>query len=180
VIEPHRPRRRNLLAETRLTSEWVAKEYPGRNWHFQFRVGQDPQLVGINPNDEGEVAWARNFNRRVDAVIEPPPELVMIEAKMWDPTTAIGRLQEYELLLAATPEVAEWGPGHIVPVLLTAQHDPLAEVICRRHAIRYVFWAPPWIDEFYAMYPERRRKAAFAGMVDELTKRSRHDFSARA
>jgi hypothetical protein len=179
VREHHNPKRRNLFAESRLVSEWVALTYPGRAWRLQFRVGHTPEVAGINPYDEGEVGLARNWNRRVDALIEPPPDIVLIEAKMWDATTGIGRIQEYELLLPATPEVAEWGPVPVVPVLLTAQHDTIAEVLCRRHGIRYVWWEPPWIDDFYAMYPDRRRKAWSGNVANELAQRSRHDFSAR-
>jgi hypothetical protein len=53
-------------------------------------------------------------------------------------------------------------------VLLTAQDDPIARVLCNRNGIRYVFWEPDWIDEFYAVYPQRRRKAAHPGLTDEL------------
>lgn len=172
VQERHRAKRRHILAETRLVSEWVAATYPGRDWYLQFRVGANPQSVGLNPGDEEEVRLLRNLNRRVDAVIGPPPDIVMVEAKMWDSTTAIGRLLEYKLLLPATPDVARWAGAPITSVLLTAQHDPITEVLCRQHGIRYVFWEPEWIGEFYAMYPERRRKAAFPGLVDELVSRA--------
>jgi len=160
-----------MLAETRLVSEWIAATYPGREWHLQFRVGANPQSVGLAPGDEEEVRLLRNLNRRVDAVIAPPPDVVIVEAKMWDPTTAIGRLLEYRLLLPATPDVQKWGGAPVTAVLLTAQHDHIAEVLCRDQGIRYVWWEPEWIADFYAKYPERRRKMAFPGLVDELVRR---------
>jgi hypothetical protein len=169
--ERHRSKRRTLLAETRLVSEWVGLNYPSRPLRFQFRVGGSPRSVAADPDDEAETRLLRNLNRRVDAVIAPPPNIVMVEGKMWDATTAIGRLMEYRLLLPATPEVIEWGPQPVELVLLTAQHDPIAEILCGRHNIRYVFWVPEWIDEFYAAYPERRRKPTHAGLIDELAKR---------
>ena len=159
-----------MLAETRLVSEWVALTYPGRSWKLQFRVGHDPDIPGFQIVDEEERRWARSLNRRVDMVVEPPPDLVVIEAKMWDPTSAIGRLQEYLLLLPATPEVKAWGPVPVVPVLLTGQDDPIARMLCERARIQYVFWEPPWIDEWYAAYPDRRRRAAHSGLTDELVK----------
>jgi len=159
-----------MLGETRLISEWVALTYPGRFWQLQFRVGHDPDFSALGIVDEEERRQMRNFNRRVDAVVEPPPDLVVIEAKMWDATSAIGRLKEYLLLLPATPEVKTWGPVKTTPVLLTGQHDPVAEVLCERDGIRYVFWEPPWIDEWYAAYGWRRRKAAHSGLTEELVK----------
>ena len=167
-VEIHRQRRRNLLAESRLTSEWVALNYPGRSWHFQMRVGHNPGAAGYVIQDEGELKLAQNLNRRVDAVIEPPPELVMIEAKMWDATAAIGRIMEYRLLLPATQQVQEWGPAPVAMILLTAQDDPIARILCAQHGIQYVFWEPVWIDEFYAAYPARRRRAASPGLTDDL------------
>lgn len=159
-----------MLGETRLVSEWVPLNYPGRDWRLQFRVGHDPDIPGFQIVDEEERRWARSLNRRVDAVVKPPPDLVVIEAKMWDATSAIGRLKEYLLLLPATPEVKEWGPVRVVPVLLTGQDDPIARVLCEREGIEYVFWEPPWIGEWYAAYPDRRRKAAHSGLTEELVK----------
>src|SRR3989304_2556822 len=152
TVEPerHRAKRRNMMGESRLVSDWVALAYPGRWWHLQFRVGQDPDFGALGVGDEEERRQMRNFNRRVDAVIEPPPDLVLIEAKMWDATSAIGRLKEYLLLLPATPEVKAWGPAPVVPVLLTGQDDPIARVLCEREGIDYQFWEPPWIDDWYA------------------------------
>lgn len=159
-----------MMGETRLVSDWIALTYPGRHWQLQFRVGHDPDFGGLGIVGEEERRQARNFNRRVDAVIEPPPELVVIEAKMWDATSAIGRLKEYLLLLPATPDVKEWGPVKVVPVLLTGQDDPVARVLCAREGIEYVFWEPPWIGEWYAAYVDRRRKAPHSGLTDELVK----------
>ena len=157
-----------MLSETRLISEWLALEYPDRPWHMQFRVGMDPPSAGIMVPDENELRLARNLNRRVDAVVEPPPELVMIEAKMFDASTAIGRLLEYRLLLPATPDVKAWGPAPVVMVLLTAQHDPVTEALCGPQGIRYVHFEPTWIGEFYALYPHRRRRAAYSGLTELL------------
>ncbi len=172
VQERHNPKRRNMLAESRLISEWVAATYPGRGAHFQYRVGSTPDIPGIDITDEGEVAWARSVNRRVDAVIEPPPELVVVEAKMWDASSAIGRLQEYLLLLPASPDFPRWRGYPIVPVLLTAQHDPVAQHLAEKSGIRYVFWEPDWIGEWYAMYPARRRRAPHIGLVERLVSRA--------
>lgn len=168
VIERHNPRRRNLFAETRLLMEYLRDEYPGRTWHHQFAVGRTPEMVGVQLLDEGERRSARNFNRRVDAIVEPPPDLVVIEATMWRATEKIGRLKEYLFLLPATPEYREWAGAPLVPTILTGQHDPVAEVLCRQLGLRYVYRRPEWIDEFLALYPDRRRRTPHAGMMEAL------------
>jgi len=161
-----------MHAETRLLFEWVAEAYPGRELRHQFRVGTDPTIVGVEIVDEGELRLARNLNRRVDMVVVPPPDLVVIEATMFRPSDKIGRLQEYLLLLPATPEAQPWLRYPRVTVLLSGQDDAVARVLASRAGIRYVFWEPPWIDEFLALYPDRRRRAPHAGMVDELARRA--------
>jgi hypothetical protein len=159
------------MGESRLLGEWLAEEYAGRTWHLQFRVGTDPPSAGIDIADEAERRLARNVNRRVDALIEPPADLVVVEATMFRPTDKIGRLQEYLLLLPGTPEVAPWLRYPLVPVLLTGQDDPVARVLCGRLGIRYVFRPPVWLEEWLAMYPNRRRRAPHSGMVDALAAR---------
>jgi hypothetical protein len=168
VNEPPRTRRRNMLAETRLLSEWLAENYFGRELHFQYRVGTTPEAVGVQLADESERTMQRNFNRRVDAIVAPPPDLVLIEATMWRATEKIGRLEEYGLLLRATPDWQRWRAYPLRSVLLTAQHDPVAQEICRRRGIEYVWWEPPWIDDFYAAYPNRKRRAPHSGMVESI------------
>jgi hypothetical protein len=166
VAPKHGPKRRHMLAEYRLLSEWLAANYAGRTWHLQYRVGADPDIVGVQVLDEAERRLARNVNRQIDAVVEPPPDLLVIEATMYRPTEKIGRLQEYLLLLPASPEWPSWERHELVPVLLTAQHDPVAAKLCESLRFRYVFWEPEWIDEFYAVYPARRRRAPHSGIVD--------------
>lgn len=168
VTEKHSPARRQMFGETRLLMEWLRLEYPGRAWQKNFRVGQDPSVAGVNLEDEGERRLVRNLNRYVDAVVEPPPELVVIEATMFKPTDKVGRLMEYMLLLRATPEWRQWAGAPVVPTLLTAQHDAIAEIMCRRQGFRYVFWEPPWIGEWWALYPRRRRNAPHAGLAEAL------------
>ena len=113
------------------------------------------------------------MNRRVDAIVEPPPELVVIEATMFRATEKIGRLKEYLLLLPATPEVEPWLDAPLRVVLLTGQDDAVARALCDEEGFDYVHYEPAWIADFYAVYPKRRRRAAHAGTVDRLLPRFR-------
>jgi len=162
------PKRRNMLAETRLLSEYVAERYPGAELYLQFRVGSDPEIVGLSLEDEGERRWARNACRRVDALVVTPTELILVEATMWRATEKVGRLQEYLLLARATPEIQAYRGRPLVAELVTAQDDPVARVLCARLGFRYVHYEPSWMPEFWAAYPDRRRRPPHAGMVERL------------
>jgi hypothetical protein len=161
-----------MLGESRLLAEWLAANHADRAWHIQFRVGTHPEVLGIDMEDEGEVRLARNLNRRVDAVIEPPPDLIVVEATMYRPTDKLGRLKEYLLLLQGTPDVASWPVCPVVPVLLTGQDDPVARVLCAEMGIKYELYEPPWLDEWLALYPDRRRRTPHAGMIDRAQNRT--------
>ena len=157
-----------MYGESRLLSEWLQATYADRDWHIQFRVGNDPAAAGFDMTDEGERRWARTLNRRVDALVEPPPNLVVIEATMYRPTEKIGRLAEYMLLLPATPDVAPWLSYPRDVVLLTGYDDPIARTLCQQAGYRYVYYEPEWIEEWRAIYPQRRRRAPHSGLVDLL------------
>jgi hypothetical protein len=159
------PKRRNMLAETRLLAEYLAERYPGAEVHVHFRVGSDPEIVGVTLESEEERRFARNFNRWADALVVLPAELVLIEATMWRATEKVGRLQEYLILAQATPELAQYRGRPLRAELLTAQHDTVAEELCRRLGFRYTHYEPSWFPEFLAAYPERRRRTPHAGMV---------------
>ena len=131
-------------------------------------MGTDPELVGVNLEDEVERRLARNFNRRVDAAIITEAEVIIVEACMYNATEKVGRLEEYLMLAPASPELLPYRGRPLVALLLTGQHDPIAEVLCKRRGFRYVYWEPLWINEFYAAYPDRRRRAPHAGMIKAL------------
>jgi hypothetical protein len=160
--------RRFHLGESRLLAEYMAEQYTGATISFQPRVGSDPSLVGVDITDEGARRLARNLNRRPDAWAITATEIVIIEASMQWPTTKIGRLMEYLLLVPATPDLVPYLDHRVVGEILTAIHDPMAELLCRQHGFRYVWRRPSWLDEYLAAYPDRARKAPHSGFVQAL------------
>lgn len=87
---------------------------------------------------------------------------------MWDASKKLGQVLEYMRLAASTPDLAPYLARPIVGEIVTAQHDPLAQQVIQAAGIRYVHFEPPWIDEFYALYPKRRRRAAWGGDRAEM------------
>jgi len=162
--------RRFHVGESRLLAEYLAEQYAGATIAFQPRIGTDPAMVGVTIVDEAERRWARNVNRRPDAWAITSEEIVIIEASMQWPTTKIGRLMEYLLMVPATPELAPYKGRRLVGEILTAIHDPMAELLCKQNGFRYVWREPSWMDEYLAAYPDRKRRAPHAGLVDALEK----------
>jgi hypothetical protein len=160
-----------MFAETRLLMEYLRDYYPGREWFTQLAIGRDPEMVGVQLQDDAERRLVRRFCRRVDAVVVQPDELVIIEATMHTPTEKIGRLLEYLLLIPATPELEQYFPRKIVGELVTGQDDAVARTLCERQGLRYVHYEAEWFAEFWAMYPQRRRRTPHAGMIDALAEK---------
>ena len=163
VQERHNPKRRQLFAESRLVSEYLAERYPGAQWFLNLRIGATEQMAGVDLTDPGVVGLVRNRNRYADAVVVTPTELIVIEGTMWRADAKVGQLQGYLLIVRFTPALQPYLDRPIRGELITGQHDPLAEKIAERAGIRYVHYEPAWIDDFYAIYPDRKRKAPHIG-----------------
>lgn len=161
-------KRRHMLAETRLLMEYLADTYPDDEFILQCRLGRDPEIVGVTFTDDAERRLARNLNRRADAVVIREREIVVVEACMYNSTEKVGRLLEYLLLAPATPDLVPYQGRPLVGELVTGQHDPVAQELCRRMGLRYVHREPAWMAEFWALYPDRRRRTPHSGMVEAL------------
>jgi len=157
-----------MMAETRLLMEYLQDAYPDDQWILQCRLGRDPTIVGVTLVDDAERRLARNLNRRADAVVIREREIVVLEATMYRATDKVGRLQEYLLLAPATPDLLPFQGRPLVGELVTGQHDPVAQELCRRQGLRYVHREPAWMADFWALYPDRRRRTPHAGMVEAL------------
>jgi hypothetical protein len=163
VQERHNPKRRQLFAESRLVSEYLAETYPGAQWFVNLRIGATGTMDGVDLTDPGQVGLLRNRNRYADAVVVTPAELVVVEGTMWQADAKVGQLQAYMMVVRFTPALLPYLERPVVGELVTGQDDPLAAAICRRAGIRYVHYEPPWIDDFYAAYPHRRRRPTYVG-----------------
>jgi len=158
--------RRHLLGETRLLMEYLAQTYPDDRWLTNIKVGTAIQpKVGLELTDE-ERRMFKVYQRFPDAVVVRPRELVVIEACVWRSLEKVGQLLQYLLVVPHTTELKPFLDRPVVGELLTAQGDAVAEKICRDHNIRYTVFVPPWLDEFYALHPERKRRAPAPGTMD--------------
>ena len=167
VAEHHNPKRRNLLAESRLVAEYLAERYPGAQWFMNLRIGATGLMPGVDLTDPGIEQMVRRRNRYADAIVVTPAELVVIEGTMWLADQKVGQLQAYLLIVRDTPALAPYLGRPVIGELVTGQHDDAAEILCQRAGLRYVHYEPKWIDDFYAAYPHRRRRPSFLGRAND-------------
>lgn len=157
-----------MMGEKRLVMEYLAEKYPGCEWFIQYRVGADPEMAGGEYEDEAERRLARQANYWVDAVVVTPTELVVIEATMYRGAAKAGKLMEYIMLLPATPDLRPYLGRRVVGEVVSAQDDPLGREVCKKMGIRFVVYEPPWLGEFWELYPDRRRRPANSRLVRAL------------
>lgn len=161
-------KRRYMMGEKRLVMEYLLEKYAGYEWFVQCRVGADPEMAGGEYEDEAERRLARNVNYWVDAVVVTPTELVVIEATMYRGAAKAGKLLEYMMLLPATPGLRPYLGRRVVGEVVSAQDDPLGREVCKGLGIRFVVYEPSWLGEFWAQYPDRRRRPANERLVRAL------------
>lgn len=158
-------RRRQMLGETRLLMEYLAEAYPDDRWLTNVKVGTDLKpRVGLALSEE-ERRMFKVYQRFPDAVVVRPHELVVIEATIARSPEKVGRLLEYLLIVPHTAELKPFLDRPIVGELVTAQADGVAAMLAQRQGMRYVVFAPPWLEEFYAIHPGRHRRAPAPGTI---------------
>jgi len=159
-------RRRQMLGETRLLMEYLAQAYPDDRWLTNVKVGTDLRpRVGLELSEE-ELRMLRVYKRYADAIVIQPGRVVVIEAAIWKSIEKVGPLLQYLELVPHTAELQPFLNRPVVGELLTAQADAIAEKLARSHNLRYTVFTPPWLEEFYAIYPGRKRTAPAPGTIE--------------
>lgn len=159
-------KRRHVEGETRLLMDYLQERYPADQWLTNVKVGTAIQpKVGLELTD-AERRMFQVYQRFPDAVVITPHELVVIEATMHLPTEKVGRLLEYLLIVPHTAELKPYLNRRLVGELVTAQADAIAEKVARDHGLRYVVYTPPWLDDYFAIYPQRYRRAPAPGTIE--------------
>lgn len=159
-------RRRQMMGETRLLMEYLLLTYPSWPWFTNMKLGTDiPAKSGV-VLDEAERRLLRVYKRYADAVVITDSEIIVIEATISRSTDKVGPLLQYVSLVPHTPELRPFLGRMVVGVILSAVPDAVAENLARKVGVRYVTFTPPWLEEFFAIYPGRIRRAPAPGTIE--------------
>lgn len=100
---------------------------------FDVGVG-DGQPAPPGTSDELARMWLKSTQRRIDALIEYPNYVRIIELREDAHEQEIGRLEMYEFLYGKDP----MNKKPIVLSLITAKHDPYIEEFTKTKGIEYI------------------------------------------
>jgi len=159
-------RRRQMLGETRLLMEYLAQAYPDDRWLTNVKLGTDLRpRTGVELTEK-ELRMLRVYKRYADAIVIQPGRVIVIEAAIWKAIEKVGPLLQYLALVPHTAELQPFLDRQVVGELMVAVTDAVADKLCRDHGIRYTVFAPPWLEEFFSIYPGRKRTAPAPGTIE--------------
>jgi len=148
------PKRRFMWGETAFLMAWIAARWPTARVHLNMRLGSLDQHVPRANLNPAQRALMGAFNRYADAVIETPPGVTLVEAKIRKQMGGIGELLAYRERVADTEDLGNLRRGPVTLVLLVPAADPEVAAVCARSGIRYEVFL--WTD-LDAYISERER-----------------------
>jgi len=157
------PRKREER-ETKLVAEFLAKHYPDRSWDTSVRLGRvEPRLAQAKYEPE-ELAMLQVTLRWADAVVFPPPNVIIIEGAIRGLPQKISQLELYARLARVTPRITRYGDFPVELMLVYAIEDPITVTMAREKGIRCVYFRPRWVNKYLAELTHRERRAPRSGL----------------
>lgn len=134
--------------ETRLLSEWVAKNYPDDRVMFRVRLGRPPPWATASIARGAPPKIYKIYQRWADAIIIRIKELILIEAKIKPDPGVISQINLYAQLIPKTEELSEYGDLPVRKVILMAMRDTEIEELAAADNIDIQVYTPTWVTEY--------------------------------
>ena len=105
-----------------------------------------------------ERAMVGSWRRWADALVYPPPDLILLEAAIRPEPGDISKLELYAMLLRHTPELSPHLDAKTRLILLFAIEDPAVTYLARKHGIEAVEYKPAWLPAYLKLLMPRERR----------------------
>mgnify|MGYP001587659990 FL=1 len=148
-------RRRTIMGEMQMVTEYVMRAYPGATVFFRLRLGTLAPLTQEILTPEEARAATTPFASWADAVVATDRELIIIEGKMRSHVVAIAQLQLYAGKARETPDLRPYARLPIALEMVVSIEDPAITAMARQQGIRVAVYRPAWLPEWIAA---RRRR----------------------
>jgi hypothetical protein len=163
--------------EPRWVSEYVLATYPQAKTRFRVPLGDIPASFTEQFGATKAARAYRPWRPEVDALIELPDRLILLEGKIFKAMDGLSKLPVYASMVPITPELAEIKSKPLEMHLLVVRALPWVQQAAQMQHVTVVEWAPLWIvqiwedrDKYWA--PEavaarsaRKQKLTELGMV---------------
>jgi len=136
------------MIERRYVVEYVMNKFPERVYtHFNMRLGPPPsELAKKYPNMNPR--WFKVWQPFADAIVVTRDTLWVIEAKVRNPTGAIGQLKRYILSVYETPELKPYLDRPVKGLLVMPLRHPIIERFALLEGIYVDYYCPRWVEDY--------------------------------
>lgn len=139
--------RKTRQVETRMVSEYLAKEYS----KFEYIISQPLGVVSEELQAElgytKAINTVRPFRPSADAIVILPRYLVLVEAKVWSVVNGLAKLPLYKSLVPLTPELKQYMPREVLMELVVGWTNPNLEIMARGAGVTLKLYTPQWLVE---------------------------------
>jgi hypothetical protein len=137
-----------LVAESRLTQEWLKNRYPNASILGRIRLGPTRRTApggNLTPALEAMLSVENWFP---DALVLDSRELLIVEAKINPKPSAIGEVLFYARLIYRTPELSQYLQYRFQPVVLFGESDDDINDFARSLGVRVEIYVPTWLGGY--------------------------------
>ncbi len=138
-----RPQQR---VERRYIVEWVERNHPRPLAKlYNVRLGEvPPEIRAAAPGQPA--SFFRTSLSYADAVVVTEEELLVIEAKIYEPEKGIGQLNRYARLVPTSPDLRMWASRPVKKLLVTWRSTfPIVDE-ANHNGVSIVIFRPSWIE----------------------------------
>jgi len=152
--------RRYIIIHERMLIEWLLKTYPPGTWRTNVRLGRPHPEQRARAVAPEELRAFYPWMPSADAVVVLPEEVHIVECLVRPEWWKAFQLVLYEEFFRITEEYREHWEKPVRLILLSAVTNPIVTKARRKIGVRVVTWRPPYVDEYLALYPYRKRRPA--------------------
>ena len=139
--------RKTRQVEVRMVAEYLKATYDKFPCIQSQPLGIVDEKILADLGYEKGMAIQRPRRPSVDAVVILPRYLLIIEAKVWNVVSGLGKLPLYKSLVPLTPELREYQPRETIMELVVGWTNPNLEAMAREAGVQIRIYSPPWLKE---------------------------------
>lgn len=126
--------------ETRWVAEYCAEKFPDayQNGKITYQQSLGPLAAG----------FTSRMAPRVDAVIDTPISIILLEAEIENPTMAIGQLLLYRDQFTLTPAYTGMSSHAVTCLLLLAYPNAPVQAQAAKYGMWCDIWCPEWLRDY--------------------------------
>ena len=140
---PRKPRQ----VETRMTAEYLLKEYPKFQSITACPLGRVDEALMAAQGYRRAIGISRPYRPEADAIVILPNYLLLIEAKVWQVVNGLAKLPMYKSLIPFTPELKQYLPREVLMELVVGWTNSNLEIMARDAGVTIKVYSPQWLQE---------------------------------